>query len=389
MGTRRKSRELALQMLFQADMGKQTIDHVKKTFWAERRDLEDSVRNFADDIFRVAMERYDEIGTLLEGHTEHWRLERMAAVDRNILRAGVAEFLGFPKHWKSHAASLRPSRFSSSMACWILLHGNLSRKPVLRTRSSQPRNSRLRDPQEIRCLTGVAVRRSCLESKFFDASKSLLPGMRPPAGTHGESNSPWEGSRCFMDFSRIEPKYIVLAVVVIAAIVLAGIALARRRQAASARIRQRFGPEYDRTVQASGSERRAEAQLAHRTERVETLNIRELAPTERERFTQLWNALQMRFVDSPKGAVAEADDLLVLVMQARGYPMSDFEQRAADLSVNYPVVVDNYRSGHAIASQLGNAKVSTEDMRRAMIHFRALFDEMVQIAPSVARRDVA
>ncbi len=97
MGTRRKSRELALQMLFQADMGKQSVDHVKKTFWAERRDLEDSVRNFADDIFRVAMERYDEISLLLEGHTEHWRLERMAAVDRNILRAGVAEFLGFPK----------------------------------------------------------------------------------------------------------------------------------------------------------------------------------------------------------------------------------------------------------------------------------------------------
>jgi transcription antitermination protein NusB len=97
MGTRRKSRELALQMLFQADMGKQSVDQVKKTFWAERRDLEDSVRNFADDIFRVAMERNDEIDRLLEGHTEHWRLERMAAVDRNILRAGVAEFLGFPK----------------------------------------------------------------------------------------------------------------------------------------------------------------------------------------------------------------------------------------------------------------------------------------------------
>lgn len=97
MGTRRKSRELALQMLFQADMGRQDAEVVRKTFWAERRDLEDSVRNFADDIFRVAMERYNEISDLIEGQTEHWRLERMAAVDRNILRAGVAEFLGFPQ----------------------------------------------------------------------------------------------------------------------------------------------------------------------------------------------------------------------------------------------------------------------------------------------------
>jgi N utilization substance protein B len=97
MGTRRKSRELALQMLFQADMGRQTTDQVKKTFWSERGELEDSVRGFAEDIFRVAMDRAEEIDHLLEGRTEHWRLDRMAAVDRNILRAGVAEMLGFPR----------------------------------------------------------------------------------------------------------------------------------------------------------------------------------------------------------------------------------------------------------------------------------------------------
>src|SRR6266542_1779638 len=117
MGTRRKSRELALQMLFQADMGKQTPEHVKKTFWAERRDLEDSVRSFADDIFRVAMERYDEIGRLLEGHTEHWRLERMAAVDRNILRAGVAEFLGFPNTPFVGSLGWKPAR---GMLHWLI-----------------------------------------------------------------------------------------------------------------------------------------------------------------------------------------------------------------------------------------------------------------------------
>jgi N utilization substance protein B len=95
-GTRRKSRELALQMLFQLDMGKQTTDEVRKTFWGERRDLDEKVRGFADDLFRVAAEREAEIDLIIERNAEHWRMERMAAVDRNVLRAGVAEFLGFP-----------------------------------------------------------------------------------------------------------------------------------------------------------------------------------------------------------------------------------------------------------------------------------------------------
>jgi N utilization substance protein B len=97
MGTRRKSRELTLQMLFQYDMGKQTSEQVQKTFWAERKDLDEGVRGFADDLFRVATSRIEEIDQMIERHAEHWRMDRMAAVDRNILRAGVAEFLGFPK----------------------------------------------------------------------------------------------------------------------------------------------------------------------------------------------------------------------------------------------------------------------------------------------------
>jgi len=95
-GTRRKSRELALQMLFQLDMGKQTTDDVRKTFWNERRDLDAKVRGFADDLFRVASERTPEIDQLIEQNAEHWRMDRMAAVDRNVLRTAVAEFLGFP-----------------------------------------------------------------------------------------------------------------------------------------------------------------------------------------------------------------------------------------------------------------------------------------------------
>lgn len=97
MGTRRKSREFALQMLFQADMGKQTPAQVRKTFWGERQDVDDGVRGFADDIFRVAHDRAEAIDSLIEKHAENWRVERMAAVDRNVLRAGVAEFLGYPE----------------------------------------------------------------------------------------------------------------------------------------------------------------------------------------------------------------------------------------------------------------------------------------------------
>jgi hypothetical protein len=192
-----------------------------------------------------------------------------------------------------------------------------------------------------------------------------------------------------MDVTRSDLMYVVLAIVVVAAIVVFAVVAVRQRRAASARIRQRFGPEYDRAVQEHGSERRAEAQLADRARRVERLNIRELAPAERERFASQWNGLQLRFVDSPKGAVAEADDLLVQLMQARGYPMSDFEQRSADISVDHPVVVQNYRTAHAIATQLRNGKANTEEMRKAMIHYRALFDEMIHVAPRVERRDVA
>src|SRR6202007_3143726 len=97
MGTRRKSRELALQMLFQSDMGKQDADHVRRTFWAEHGTASAEVRGFADDLFRVAVDRGAEIDKLIEGHAEHWRMERMAAVDRNLLRAAVAEFLGYPQ----------------------------------------------------------------------------------------------------------------------------------------------------------------------------------------------------------------------------------------------------------------------------------------------------
>lgn len=177
---------------------------------------------------------------------------------------------------------------------------------------------------------------------------------------------------------------------VVAAVIVIAVVFAYKRSAASVKIRRQFGPEYDRAVQEHGSERRAEAQLTDRTKRVEKLNIRDLTPIERERFTDRWNSLQLRFVDLPNGSVAEADDLLISLMGARGYPMSDFEQRSADISVDYPIVVDNYRSAHAIAVRTRKGEVSTEDLRKAMIQYRALFDEMTSVkAPTIMRRDVA
>ena len=191
-----------------------------------------------------------------------------------------------------------------------------------------------------------------------------------------------------MNFAQGDPKYVVLAIIVFVAIVVIGIAYSRSRRAASDRIRQRFGPEYERAVRESGSQRRAEAQLADRAKRVEKLNIRELVPIERERFTNQWNGLQLRFVDSPRGAVAEADDLIVLLMQTRGYPMGEFDQRAADISVYHPVVVDNYRAAHTIASRLRTGEVTTEELRKAMIHYRTLFDEMIATAASIERKPI-
>jgi hypothetical protein len=142
-------------------------------------------------------------------------------------------------------------------------------------------------------------------------------------------------------------------------------------------------------VRKHGSERKAEAKLADREKRVEKLNIRDLDPRERERFSKRWESVQSRFVDSPKGAVTEADDLVSSLMKARGYPVSDFEQRAADISVDHPRVVENYRSAHEIALRVGKDEATTEELRTAMIHCRSLFDELVQAPATVERKDVA
>ena len=162
---------------------------------------------------------------------------------------------------------------------------------------------------------------------------------------------------------------IVLAVIVVAA--LAWWAMTRRR---TADLQERFGPEYDRTVQASDDRRAAEAELSARRERREQLNIRDLDPASRERYQERWIDVQARFVDEPAIAVREADELLLAVMRERGYPMDDFDQRAADISVDHPQVVEHYRAGHDISSR---RDASTEDLRQAFVHYRALFDELL------------
>jgi hypothetical protein len=129
--------------------------------------------------------------------------------------------------------------------------------------------------------------------------------------------------------------------------------------------------------------------LEDREKRVEKLNLRDLDPLEHERFSKQWASVQSRFVDSPKGAVAEADDLVSSLMKARGYPVSDFEQRAADISVDHPRVVENYRSAHEIALRVGKDAATTEDLRTAMIHYRSLFEELVQAPARVERKEVA
>jgi hypothetical protein len=193
-----------------------------------------------------------------------------------------------------------------------------------------------------------------------------------------------------MDLKQLmDPKLIALAVAVILVVAVLAWLYVRRRRTTTAALRQRFGPEYERAVREQGSERRAEAQLADREKRVERLKIRDLDPTERERFSGQWHSLQSRFVDDPKGAVTEADTLVSSLMQTRGYPVADFNQRAADVSVDHPRVVANYRSAHEVALRLGKGEASTEDLRTAMIHYRSLFEELVQVSTAVEIREVA
>ena len=148
------------------------------------------------------------------------------------------------------------------------------------------------------------------------------------------------------------------------------------RSRTSARLKSTFGPEYSRTVREVGSEGKAEKVLAARQKRVASYTIKPLPPEMRDHFNESWKRVQAQFVDDPAYAVTRADDLLGEVMNTRGYPVKDFEQQAEDLSVNHPRVAQNYRTAHEIALRHGDGTASTEDLRKAMIHYRALFEDL-------------
>ena len=167
---------------------------------------------------------------------------------------------------------------------------------------------------------------------------------------------------------------IVVVVLVIIGAVLGAVFTRRRR---STRLQDKFGSEYDHTVQAMGNEKKAQTELDERQKHVEALNIRPLSTIERTRYLADWTAVQSKFVDEPGQAVVDADRLIMEVMQLRNYPVSDFDQRAADISVNYPALVTNYRAAREIALKNKQQQANTEELRQAMIYYRSLFEELL------------
>src|SRR5450631_1336354 len=165
-------------------------------------------------------------------------------------------------------------------------------------------------------------------------------------------------------------------VILLAAIVALFVSLRQRK---SQRLQRRFGPEYGRAVDDMGNRTKAESELEAREKRVGQLTITPLSANDAARFTQAWNAMQGRFVDNPKGVVIDADRLVRELMMKRGYPMGDFEHRAADISVDHPAVVENYRAAQAIAVRDERGEADTEELRKAVVHYRTLFDELLQI----------
>jgi len=163
---------------------------------------------------------------------------------------------------------------------------------------------------------------------------------------------------------------------VILGVIFGAVFFSRRKR--SERLQDQFGPEYDHTVQHMGDEKKAQTELQERQKHVKALDIHSLSGGEQERYLADWAAVQSKFVDEPGQAIVDADRLIMEVMQMRAYPVSDFEQRAADISVNYPALVSNYRAARSIAIKNEQHQADTEELRQAMIYYRSLFEELLE-----------
>jgi len=185
------------------------------------------------------------------------------------------------------------------------------------------------------------------------------------------------------------PAFMIGVVVVLLAIAVVIALVVDRRRKTTLSLRNRFGSEYDYCLRESKARNKAEADLQGRIQRVNQLKIRELTGSERARFVAEWDAVQSRFIDHPRGSVTEADELVNAVLQARGFPASGFVQRAADISVHHAHLVDSYRNAHEITVSAAKNEATTEELRTAMIHYRALFDELLQIKAPIVQQQVA
>jgi Ni/Co efflux regulator RcnB len=168
----------------------------------------------------------------------------------------------------------------------------------------------------------------------------------------------------------------MILLIVVAVVVVAAILIYAQKEKSKA-LRTKFGPEYDRLMENS-DRRRAESELEQRQKRVEKFHVHPLSRELKTEFAESWRKEQARFVDDPKGSVSRADALVLQVMKARGYPMSEFDQRAADISVDHPQVVEHYRAAHEIALRAERGQTNTEDLRNALIHYRALFEDLLE-----------
>jgi hypothetical protein len=180
---------------------------------------------------------------------------------------------------------------------------------------------------------------------------------------------------CTVEILNMSIENMIFFIVAIAAVAFAAWALLQREK--TRKLKDKFGPEYDRVIEQESNSRRAEALLDERQKRVAKYNIRPLTHEECDMYTARWRTIQEHFVDDPRDAVAQADSVVTDAMRVRGYPMSDFEQRAADLSVDHPTAVEDYRTAHAIAMRDAEGSASTEDLRKAMQHYRSLFEHVL------------